>query len=340
MAERIKIGVVGVGALGSIHARVFNELTSCDLTAIYDVDDEKNRNIASRYSLPICRDLDELLHKCTAVSIATPTDTHCTIAMKAMGRGRHVFIEKPVTASVSEAETLAQRASEKKCIVGVGHIERFNPAFEGVVDELGEPRFIEAHRLNRFSPRGLETDVILDLMIHDLDLVLAMVNSPVSEIRAAAVPVVSDTDDIANCRLQFENGCVANLTASRITAQPLRKLRVFTNDRYASLNLREKTAELYRLFRRRSKDDTIPDRFTPVVDTGNKRIARLGVKVKSGEMLTAELEDFVAAIQTHSRPRVGLSEATRALSLALDIVEAARKHRQQAPLSSAVGESG
>ncbi len=340
MAERTKVGVIGVGALGSIHARVFKELTTCELTAVYDVDDEKNRNIASLYSLPICRDFDELLHKCTAVSVVTPTDTHCSIAMKALGRGRHVFIEKPVTASVPEAETLAERAKEKGCIVGVGHIERFNPAFEGVINELGAPRFIEAHRLNRFSPRGLETAVILDLMIHDLDLVLAMVDSPVSEIRAAAVPVVSETDDIANCRLQFENGCVANLTASRITAQPLRKLRVFTNDRYASLDLKEKKAELYRLFRKKGKDAAIPERYTPVVDTGTSRIARLGVAVKSGEMLAAELGDFISAVQTRRQPRVGLQEATRALSLALDIAEAARRHREQSSVSLPVADDG
>ena len=328
MAERIKIGVIGLGRLGSAHARVFKELTSCRLAVVYDTDDEKNRHTAAEYSLPVCRDLDELFSRCDAVSVVTPTDTHCAIALKAMARRLPVFIEKPVASSVAEAEKLAETAGLRGVPVAVGHIERFNPAFLAVKDELGEPRFIEAHRLNRFSPRGLETAVILELMIHDVDLVLAIVDSPVAEIRAAAVPVVTETDDIANCRLHFENGCVANLTASRISAHPLRKMRIFTRDRYASLDMKEKTAELYRLFRKRGKTAELSDRYTPVVDAGNKRIARLGVTVDRGEMLTAELEDFVMAVTKKTRPRVGLDEGIKALSLALDIAAAAARHRR------------
>ncbi len=328
MAERIKVGVVGVGALGSAHARVYHELQTCQLVAIFDIDDEKNRLTASQYNLPICRDLEELIAKCDAVSVVTPTDTHCPVAMKIIGRKKHVFIEKPVTPGVAEAETLAARASARGVTVAVGHIEHFNPAFTAVAGELGNPRFIEAHRLNRFSPRGLGTAIILELMIHDIGLILSMVDAPITEIRAAAVPVVSETDDIANCRLQFADGCVANLTASRISAHPLRKLRVFTHDRYASLDLKEKTAELYRLFRKQGKQAELPPKYTPIVDTGNKRIARLGLTVKSGEMLALELEDFLTAIKQKVSPRVGLAEATKALSVALDIVRAAREHRE------------
>lgn len=330
MAERIKVGVVGVGTLGTAHARTYAQLPSCRLSAVYDVDDERNRHTAGEYSLPICRDLDELLAHCEAVSIVTPTDTHCALAMKAIGRHKHVFIEKPVAASVAEAEKLIESACARGVVAAVGHIERFNPAFLAVKDELGEPRFIEAHRLNRFSPRGLETAVILELMIHDVDLVLSIVQSPIVEIRAAAVPVVSDTDDIANCRLLFENGCVANLTASRISAQPMRKLRVFTRDRYASLDLKEKTGELYRLFRKSGRQLELPPRYTPVVDAGNKHIARLGVLIGQGDMLAAELEDFLSAIAKKSAPRVGLAEAAKALSVALDIQRAAKEHRRQA----------
>jgi len=334
MADRINVGVVGVGTLGSTHARVYRELQCCRLMAVYDVDDEKNRRVASQYSLAICRDMDEALSRCDAVSVVTPTDTHCAIAIKAMNQRKHVFIEKPVAANLAEAEKLTENAAERGIIAAVGHIERFNPAFLAVQDELGEPRFIEAHRLNRFSPRGLETAVILELMIHDIDLVLTMVNSHIAEIRAAAVPVVTDTDDIANCRLQFENGCVANLTASRISAHPLRKIRVFTSDRYASLDLKEKSAELYRLFRKGGKDVELPEKYTPVVDAGNKRIARLGIAVKQGEMLAAELEDFVMAIAKKQQPRVGLADGVRALSVALDVVSAAREHRRAAPVLS------
>jgi predicted dehydrogenase len=167
-------------------------------------------------------------------------------------------------------------------------------------------------------------------MIHDIDLVLSVVNSPIAEIRAAAVPVVSDTDDIANCRIQFANGCVANLTASRISARPMRKWRVFTQDRYASLDLKEKTAELYRLFHKKRSQAELGARYTPVVDAGNKQIARLRVTVQQKEMLAAELEDFITAVVKKTRPRVGLTEATAALSVALDIVHAAKKHRQDA----------
>jgi len=333
MAERIKVGVVGVGILGAVHARVYSELQSCQLVAIFDVDDEKNRLIASQYNLPICRDLNELISKCDAVSVVSPTDTHCAVAMKIIGRGKHVFIEKPVAASVAEAEKLGESAEVRGVTAGVGHIERFNPAFEAVRDELGDPRFIEAHRLNRFSPRGLETAIILELMIHDIDLILSVVKSPIAEIRAVAVPVVSKTDDIANCRLQFDNGCVANLTASRISARPMRKWRVFTRDRYASLDLKEKTAELYRLFHKKGRPAELPPRYTPVVDAGNKRIARLRVTVKQREMLAAELEDFITAVVQESPPRVGLAEATAALAVAFDIVHAAKKHRQGASAS-------
>jgi len=170
-------------------------------------------------------------------------------------------------------------------------------------------------------------------MIHDIDLILSVVKSPIVEIRAVAVPVVSDTEDIANCRLQFANGCVANLTASRISANPMRKWRVFTNDRYASLDLKEKTAELYRLFYKKNNQAVLPPRYTPVVDAGNKRIARLRVTVKQGEMLAAELEDFITAVARKSRPRVGLTEATAALTVAFDIIHAAKKHRREAAAS-------
>lgn len=332
MAERIRVGVVGVGALGSAHARVYAELPSCQLMGIYDIDDEKNRRVGAQYSLPIRRDLDDLLEVCEAVSIVTPTDTHCNIAMRAIGRRRHIFVEKPVASSIAEAEKLIQSADARGITAAVGHIERFNPAFLAVRDELGEPRFIEAHRLNRFSPRGLETAVILELMIHDIDLILSIVDSPITEIRAAAVPVVSDTDDIANCRLQFANGCVANLTASRISAHPLRKIRVFTRDRYASLDLKEKSAELFRLFRRKGRDVELPSRYRPVIDAGNKHIARLGISVAPGEMLVAELDDFISAIKQKKSPRVSLTEAARALGVALDIVRAAQEHRRQATL--------
>ena len=331
MANQLNVGVVGVGVLGSAHARVYHELTQCRLAAIFDIDDERNRLTASQYNLPICRDLNELMGKCDAVSVVTPTDTHCQLALKLIGRGKHVFIEKPVSSNVAEAETIAERAKERGVTVAVGHIEHFNPAFTAVAGELGHPRFIEAHRLNRFSPRGLETAIILELMIHDIGLILSIVDSPIVEIRAVAVPVVSETDDIANCRLQFADGCVANLTASRISAHPLRKLRVFTRDRYASLDLKDKTAELYRLFRKRGGQTEMPAKYTPVVDAGNKRIARLGVIVKSGEMLAMELENFLSAITKKVPPLVGLPEATKALAVALDIARVAREHRKESP---------
>ena len=328
MAERIKVGVIGVGALGAAHARAYSQLPSCRLSAVYDIDDERNRRTASEYSVPICRDLDDMLSHCEAVSIVTPTDTHCAIAFNAINRAKHVFIEKPVAASVAEAEKLIETATSRGVVAAVGHIERFNPAFLAVREELGDPRFIEAHRLNRFSPRGLETAVILELMIHGIDLVLSIVDSPIVEIRAAAVPVVSDTDDIANCRLLFENGCVANLTASRISAQPMRKLRIFTRDRYASLDLKEKNAELYRLFRKSSRQVELPPRYTAVLDAGNKHIARLGVIIGQGDMLAAELDDFLTAVARKAKPRVGLTEGAKALAVALDIHRAAKEHRR------------
>lgn len=326
MTNRLSIGVIGVGHLGAHHARLLAGSQRWRLAGICDIDHTKNQAVAEQYHLPICDSSDHLFSTCDAVIVCTPTRSHFELARKAIEAGKHVFVEKPLVGSDDEAAELCRLVAKHKVIGAVGLIERSNPAVLAVRDQIEAPRFIEAHRLNSFSPRGLETDIVLEVMIHDIDLALWLVGEEPSEIRAAGVPVLSGTDDIANCRLAFPSGCVANLTASRISTSPMRKLRVFSVNRYTSIDLQAKSAETYRLF---DEGEAAPSAsYFPVASWRGRTISRLSTDIPESNALGAELDDFHDAIALHRPPRVTFDEAARSLKVALAVARACREAAQ------------
>ncbi|MEK9135849.1 MAG: Gfo/Idh/MocA family oxidoreductase, partial [Bacteroidota bacterium] len=245
--EQLNIGVVGVGHLGSLHAKMLAEIADVQLVGVHDIDLQKANRIASEFKSRAWSTLDELVSVSDALTIATPTTTHFQVARKAIAQGKHVFIEKPVTHTIAEADELCRLARQKGVLIQVGHIERFNPAILALEKYEIKPMFVESHRLAQFNPRGTDVAVVLDLMIHDIDIILSFVKSPVARVDANGVAVVSDSVDIANARLQFENGCVANVTASRISQRKMRKMRLFQKYEYISIDFSEGQAEVFRL---------------------------------------------------------------------------------------------
>jgi predicted dehydrogenase len=326
---RPAIGVAGVGHLGAHHARILHESAGWHLAGVYDIDSNRSLDVATQYGLPVCRDMEELLGRVDAVSVCTPTESHFPIACRAIELGRHVFVEKPVCSSNAEAESLVDMADRAGVLGAVGQIERFNPAVSAVRDRLGSPRFIEAHRLNQFSLRGLATDVVLELMIHDVDLARWLVGEEPAEIRASGVAVLAETDDIANCRLQFPGGCVANLTASRISTNPMRKIRIFSHDHYTSVDLSQKSADSYRLFR--AGEDLPAKEYMTLAEGQGRRVARWTTPVTMFDALEAELADFHEAVTAGRAPRVSLAEGAKSLRVALDIVRACREAASASP---------
>lgn len=326
MADRLAIGVIGVGHLGVHHVRLLAESPHWHLAAIFDTDPVKNRDVASQYQIPVSTSSDSLIAQCDAVVVCTPTDSHFALAYAAIAAGKHVFVEKPLVGSNQEAEQLEALSRKHNVTGAVGLIERFNPAVLAVRDQIESPRFIEVHRLNSFSPRGLATDIVLEVMIHDIDLARWLVGEEPSEIRAAGVPVLSQTDDIANCRLAFPSGCVVNLTASRISTSPMRKLRVFSVNRYTSIDLQAKTAETYRLF---GEGEGIPEAtYSPVASWQGRAIGRHNAEIPDSNALEAELIDFHDAIVNGRSPRVNLADGSRSLKVALAVATACREAAQ------------
>ncbi len=246
MSDKVKIGVIGVGHLGQTHARLLKQVKTADLVGVYDVDSVKAEALAAELGVMAFGSIDELSSSTEAVSIVAPTSLHYQLAEGLMNAGKHCFIEKPVTVTVKEAKAISALAEKKKLKVQVGHIERFNPAVLALAHLKLEPMFVECHRLAQFKPRGIDVAVVLDLMVHDIDLILSFVKSPVVSIDASGVGVISDTVDIANARIKFQNGAVANLTSSRISQHPMRKMRMFQRDGYISIDFAEGVAEVYR----------------------------------------------------------------------------------------------
>jgi len=295
----ISIGVAGVGSIGRNHARVLSELPGVRLAAIYDTDHERARALATEFNTEAVASLEELADKVDAATVATPTVTHLEVASLLLRAGRHVLVEKPIAASSDEAQQLVDLAHERQRILQVGHIERFNPVMGELERRLTEPRFIEAHRLSPFPNRSIDIGVVLDLMIHDLEIILHLVDSPVTSVDAVGVPVLTRREDIANARLRFANGCVANVTASRISPEALRKIRVFQPDGYLSLDYREQKGELF------WREDG--------------RIQRQEVAVEKEEPLKLELAAFAECAREGLTPRVSGREAAAALDLAIQI---------------------
>lgn len=321
MGDRIRIGVLGAGHLGRIHMQQAREVPELELVGFHDADPARAEAIREEFGVPAFSTSEELLTAVDAVDIVTPTITHHALAKAALGRGLHIFIEKPVTTTVREAEELAALAAERGCTVQVGHVERFNPAFLAAQPFFREPMFIEAHRLAQFNPRGTDVSVVLDLMIHDIDLVLSVVKSPVREVIASGVAVVSDTPDIANARIAFANGCVANLTASRISLKNMRKSRFFQRDAYIAVDMLAKESEIVRM---RAVEGE-PDPFAVVMDLGagkgRREISFEKPAVQPTNAIREELRSFAHSILEGSAPTVTLAQATEALRTALLVLE-------------------
>ena len=315
----IKAGIIGIGHLGSIHLKLLNESIHFNVIGCFDNNFESKNKLPEE--IPFFEDLNELVKKCDAVFICSITPSHFEIAKNCLEKNKHVFIEKPITTSVDEAELLVKLSKKKKLIGQVGHVERFNPAISSVIKTIDDPKFIECHRLAEFNPRGNDVSVVLDLMIHDIDVILKAVGSPVKNISASGVAVVSDTPDIANARLEFENGCVANLTTSRIAVKNMRKSRFFQKDAYISVDFLEKKAEIVRM-----KDATGDEGpFSMVLDLGEskgkKEIIFENPKVEPINAIREELYTFSKAIEDNTAPIVTINDGYNALKVAQEILD-------------------
>jgi predicted dehydrogenase len=319
MNSKIKIGVLGAGHLGKIHLRLLKESARYDLVGFYDTQPQQAARIAREFGYRSFNDINSLLESVDVVDIVTPTVTHYKLAKYALERGKHVFLEKPITTTVEEAKDLVELAKKKNLQGMVGQVERFNPAFMAARPHIKHPMFIESHRLAEFNPRGTDVSVVLDLMIHDIDAVLSVVSSKVVDVQASGVSVISDTPDIANARLRFENGCVANLTASRISMKTLRKSRFFQRDAYVSVDFFEKKVEVVRM----QNAPESPEDFAMVLENAEgikKQIFFDNPNVSEGNAIQLELENFADAIQNNKKPAVTLQAGTSALEVAYQIL--------------------
>ncbi len=316
MNRPIRIGVLGAGHLGRIHVQQLREVPEFELVGVFDPHPEKCQAIAKEFGVAILESTEALLEKVDALDIVTPTLTHFALAKQAMNSGKHVFIEKPVTNTLEEAHELVRLAKTTGLKVQVGHVERFNPAFQVARPFLKDPMFIETHRLAQFNPRGTDVSVVLDLMIHDIDIVLNVVGSPVEQVSASGVSVVSDTPDITNARLAFANGCVANLTASRISMKNMRKSRFFQRDAYIAVDMLTKETEIVRM--RRVEGDADP--FAVTIDLGEdkgvREISFEKPEVPKINAIREELRAFAMSILHDHEPAVSIADGTAALETA------------------------
>lgn len=320
MTKKLKVGVIGTGHLGSLHTKMFASIENALLSGIYDADTTRASAVAGEYNCTSYSAIEELLKNCDAVSIATPTTNHYETAVTCLNSGKHVFIEKPITSSIPEAEQLVKLAAEKGKVLQVGHIERFNPALLSLERYILNPLFIQTDRLAQFNPRGTDVNVVLDLMIHDIDIILSLVKSPVTQIDASGVAVVSELIDIANARLQFENGAVANVTASRISQKKMRKMRIFQRDNYISLDFITGHSEVFRLTGFDEKITTGHISFGEIGAGANKKkVIYEQPEMKEVNALKYELELFVEATMTGSKPVVSGEDGLRALQVAAKI---------------------
>lgn len=320
--NKLRVGVIGVGHLGSLHAKRFSELASAELVGVHDSDPARAESVARDAGCRSFGTAGELLREVEAVSIVTPTSTHFAIAQQAMEAGVHVFIEKPITSTPAQAAALAAMARSGNLRLQVGHIERFNPALLALEPYNIEPMFIESHRLAQFNPRGTDVAVVLDLMIHDIDIILSLVRSDVERIEANGVAVVSPSVDIANARLQFANGCVANVTASRISQKKMRKMRLFQRDAYISVDFSDGLAEVFRLTGEGDTSGT-STMMLGEIESGSvkRRIVYERPEIKEINALAYELELFIGAVRAGSPTAVTAEDGLRALRIAHEIIE-------------------
>jgi predicted dehydrogenase len=316
----LKVGVFGVGHLGKFHLNNWKEIPDVELVGFYDPDDNNATEVSTKYNLKRFDDPDKLLKAIDAADIVAPTDQHFYLCEKAIKKGKHVFVEKPLANTMEEAYSLVKLVKESNIKFQVGHVERFNPAFLAVSKMDLHPMFIEVHRLAEFNPRGTEVSVILDLMIHDIDIILSIVKSDVKNISASGVAVMTETPDIANVRIEFNNGCVANLTSSRISMKKMRKIRLFQKDAYIGLDFLNKKTEIIQLKGQGTDEANV---FTFDIDTvnGKKSIAVSNPSVPEVNAIKKELEEFKSAIEKNTRTIVSEIDGLMAMDIAHQILQ-------------------
>lgn len=314
---KLKVGVIGTGHLGKLHTKMFKGIENCELAGIYDSNSEQAKSASEGFAVKVSDSLESLLKNVDAVSIAATTTAHYELAKKCFENGIHVFIEKPITTTINEAEELVELSEKKNLILQVGHIERFNPALVSMEKYISDPMFIQTDRLAQFNPRGTDVAVVLDLMIHDIDIILSLVKSDVKDVQANGVAVVSDHLDIANARLQFENGAVANVTASRISQKKMRKMRIFQRDGYIALDFITGTAEVYRLL---PVDQNVEPSYISFGEIGvgdkKKRLVYGQPEQKEINALQYELQLFINSALNGHKPVVSGEDGLRALKVA------------------------
>ena len=319
MDQKLKIGVLGAGHLGKIHLRLLQESSAYELVGFYDSQPQIAAKISREFGYRSFSDVNSLFDEVDVIDIVTPTISHFELGKKALEKGLHIFLEKPITATVEEANELVSLAKAKGLLGMVGQVERFNPALMAANPYINTPMFIETHRLAEFNPRGTDVSVVLDLMIHDIDAILSVVQSKVIDVQASGVSIISETPDIANARLRFENGCVANLTASRISMKTMRKSRFFQRDAYVSVDFFEKKTEVVRM---QNAPESAED-FAMILENAEgvkKQIFFDNPEVKEGNAILMELEHFADAINNNKEPIVSLQAGTSALEVAHQIL--------------------
>lgn len=320
----LKAGVLGAGHLGKIHLKLLQQSSKYELVGFYDADKQASEKIESEFGYKSFPTMESLIDASEMVVVVTPTSTHFKCAKKVLKAKKHLFIEKPITETVVQAEQIRDLAKEMKVRGQVGQVERFNPAFQAIKDNIHNPMFIESHRLSEFNPRGTDVSVVLDLMIHDIDAILSVVKSPVKTVSASGVSVISETPDIANARIEFENGCVANLTASRISLKKMRKARFFQRDAYISVDFLEKKCEVVKM----KEATTKPDDYAMILTNAEgvkKQIYFENPQVEENNAILDELESFYDAIKADRTPEVSLKQGTEALRVAMLIIENFKK---------------
>lgn len=317
MSEQLRTAVIGVGHLGREHARIYATFPASQLVAVCDTNEAAGRAVAERYGVRYVKAFDELFDSVDAVSVATPTVNHRDVAVQFLRRGVGVLVEKPIARTLDEADEMIAVAQTSGAVLQVGHIERFNPAFQSLQQHLTRPLFFEAHRMGIFTPRSLDIDVVMDLMVHELDIISALVPSEVVSVGAVGIPILTPKIDLANARLEFANGCVANVTASRVSGERLRKLRVFQPHEYYSLDYAEQQVAMCKL---------VP----PTAGAGRPDIVADHLPVNKREPLLAEIESFVEAVRERRAPPVSGADGRRALRLAVDVLTRIKEHSAHA----------
>ena len=313
----LKVGVVGCGHLGKIHTKLLSQSENYKLIGIYDKDNEESIRVSNEFKCTSFESFDSLLDSVDVINIVAPTPFHFNYAKQAINKNKHVFIEKPVCTTSKESEELIKLGDLKNVKIQVGHVERFNPAFTKVESEISKPMFIESHRLAKFNPRGTDVSVVLDLMIHDIDIILKTVDSKVKDILSSGVSVISETPDIANARIEFENGCVANLTASRVSLKNMRKTRFFQSGKYISVDFLNKESEVVEID---SDNNAIPIMTLELANGIKKNIVFNKPKIKENNAILDELNSFAESINKNKVPKVNITDGHNALDIALKII--------------------